>query len=212
MSVARNDFQTVIAALGELHAVLDRLRGEFVHGIKTSADYERATDLLDVLTDGRQLSKTEERILVELEDEILAYQRDSDQFRESTAAFEATCTPVQLIKDLMETLGLTGSELPEIGDKTAVSKVLSGDRPISHKMAYALAQRFAMEPSAFLTTSPAEAAHIETVRLPLRKTSTYERFRSDSMATHSVKEAGAGEYKTVTSKGRRKPVKGPDQG
>ncbi len=35
MSAARNDFQTVIATLGELHAVLDRLRSEFVHGIKT---------------------------------------------------------------------------------------------------------------------------------------------------------------------------------
>ena len=164
MSAARNDFQTVIATLGELHAALERLRGEFVHGIKTPADYERATDLLDELTDGRELSKVEEKILVELEDEILAYQRDSDQFRESNAAFEATCTPVQLIKDLMETLRLTGSDLPEIGDKTAVSKVLSGDRPISHKMAYALAERFAMEPSAFLWAAPEKASHTETVR------------------------------------------------
>lgn len=211
MSAARNDFQTVIAALGELHAVLDRLRGEFVHGIKTPADYERATDLLDALTDGRELSKTEEKILVELEDEILAYQRNCDQFRESNAAFEATCTPVQLIKDLMETLGLTGSDLPEIGDKTAVSKVLNGDRPISHKMAYALAERFAMEPSAFLSVGPAEPAHIETVRLPVRKTSTYDRSRSDSMIAHSVKEAGAGKYNVVTSKGRRKTAKEPDK-
>lgn len=150
MSAARNDFQTVIASLGELHAVLERLRGEFVHGIKTPTDYERATDLLDELTEGRELSKIEEKILVELEYEILAYQRDSNHFRESNAAFEATCTPVQLIKDLMETLKLTGSDLPEIGDKTAVSKVLRGDRPISHEMAYALAERFKMEPSAFL--------------------------------------------------------------
>lgn len=153
MSAARNDFQTVIATLGELHATLERLRGEFVHGIKTPADYERATDLLDELTGGRELSKVEEKILIELEDEILAYQRDSDQFRESNAACETTCTPVQLIKDLMETLGLTGSDLPEIGDKTAVSKVLSGDWPISHKMAYALAEWFAMEPGAFVSAT-----------------------------------------------------------
>ncbi len=150
MSGARNDFQTVIATLGDLYAALERLRGEFVHGIKTPADYERATDLLDELTNGRQLSKVEEEILVELEGEILSYQRDSDEFRESNAAFEATCTPVQLIKDLMVMLGLTGSDFPEIGDKTAVSKVLSGDRLISHKMAYELAERFAMEPSAFV--------------------------------------------------------------
>ncbi|WP_434603312.1 XRE family transcriptional regulator [Pseudomonas sp. Z4-7] len=211
MSAARNDFQTVIATLGELYAILDRLRGEFVHGIKTPADYERATDLLDELTDGRGLSKTEERILAELEEEILAYQRDSDQFRESNAAFEATCTPVQLIKDLMETLGLTGSDLPEIGDKTAVSKVLNGDRPISHKMAYALAERFAMEPSAFLSAGPAKAAHLGTVDLPVRKPSMYYRFHSDSPTAQPVKEADAAEYKVVTSKGRRKAVKEPDR-
>lgn len=34
MSQARNELQAVIATLGELYAVLERLRGEFVHGIK----------------------------------------------------------------------------------------------------------------------------------------------------------------------------------
>jgi HTH-type transcriptional regulator / antitoxin HigA len=212
MSAARNDLQTVIATLGELHAVLERLRGEFVHGIKTPADYERATSLLDELTDGRELSKTEEKILVELEEEILVYQRDSEQFRESNAAFEASCTPVQLIKDLMETLGLTGSDLPEIGDKTAVSKVLSGDRPISHKTAYALAERFSMEPSAFLTAGPAKSAPVETVDLPVRKASTYYRYRSDPIVAQPVKETGAGEYQVMASKGRGKTAKKPDKG
>ncbi|MCJ8205120.1 XRE family transcriptional regulator [Pseudomonas sp. RGM2987] len=124
------------------------------------ADYEHATDLLDELTDGRELSKTEEKTLIELEEEILAYQSDSDQFRESNAAFEVNCTPVQLIRDLMETLGFTDSDLPEIGDKTAVSEVLNGDWPISHKMAYTLAERFAMEPTSFLSAVPGKVAHI----------------------------------------------------
>ena len=212
MSAARNDFQTMIATLGELHAALERLRGEFVHGIKTPADYERATDLLDELTDGRELSKVEEKILVELEDEILAYQRDSGQFRESNAAFEATCTPVQLIKDLMETLGLTGSDLPEIGDKTAVSKVLSGDRPISHKMAYALAERFAMEPSAFVSAASGKAAHTGTVRPKAKKTSVTNRFRNNPWILRPEKDADTGEYKLVASKGRRQIGKTPAKG
>jgi HTH-type transcriptional regulator/antitoxin HigA len=204
----------VIATLGELHAALERLRGEFVHGIKTPADYRRATDLLDELTDGRELSKVEEKILVELEDEILAYQRDSDQFRESNAAFEATCTPVQLIKDLMETLGLTGSDLPEIGDKTAVSKVLSGDRPISHKMAYALAERFAMEPSAFVSASTPKTADVKTVRPPVKiKISGLTRVRNGVFMGRQVKEdAGTGEYKLAASKGRKQPGKTPVKG
>lgn len=211
MSAARNDLQTVIATLGELYAVLERLRGEFVHGIKTPADYERATDLLDELTDGRELSRIEEKILVELEQEILAYQRDSDQFRESNAAFEASCTPVQLIRDLMETLELTGSDLPEIGDKTAVSKVLSGHRPISHKMAYALAERFAMEPAAFLSPAPTKAAYLQTVSPPAKKTPAHYSLRNEPLAAHAAEEVRAAEYNAVASKGGNKKVKDSDK-
>lgn len=212
MSAARNDLQTVIATLGELHAVLERLRSEFVHGIKTPADYERATHLLDELTDGRELSKVEEKILVELEDEILAYQRDAEQFRESNAAFEATCTPVQLIKDLMETLGLTGSDLPEIGDKTAVSKVLAGARPISHKMAYALAERFSMEPGAFLSAASGKAAHPESIRPKPKKTSVHNRFRDKPVTLRPEKTADSGEYQQVASKSHSQPSKAQPRG
>ncbi|WP_438943813.1 hypothetical protein [Pseudomonas sp. N8] len=119
---------------------------------------------------------------------------------------------MQLIKDLMETLGLTGSDLPEIGDKTAVSKVLNGDRIISHKMAYALAERFAMEPSAFLTATSAKvAAHIETVPLSVSVSGHYV-LHEDSLTAYSVEEASAGEYKVMTSNGRRKTAKEPDKG
>ncbi|CAI8737772.1 HTH-type transcriptional regulator / antitoxin HigA [Pseudomonas sp. IT-P12] len=211
MNPTRDDFQSMIATLGELHAVVERLRGEFVHGIKTPADYERATGLLDELTDGRELSKVEEKILVELEEELLAYQRDSEQFRDSNAVFEATCTPVQLIKDLMSTLGLTGSDLPEIGDKTAVSKVLGGDRPISHKMAYALAERFAMEPSAFLASAPAKSTDKKTPRPALDKALDSYRARGSALAECALEE-GSGEYKTAAAKGRRQTGKNSAKG
>ncbi|MEX3776600.1 XRE family transcriptional regulator [Pseudomonas sp. MYb118] len=211
MNTTPNDFQNMIATLGELHAVMDRLRGEFVHGIQTPADYERATFLLDELTDGRVLNKVEEKILIELEDEMLAYQRDSKQFRESNAAFEAGCTPVQLIKDLMLTLGLTGSDLPEIGDKTAVSKVLGGDRPISHKMAYALAERFAMQPNAFL----AKAAHKPVTRKVAQPAASEApaayRPRDTAVAEYAVQEPSA-EYQGAAAKTRKRPGKGPRKG
>ncbi|MEZ1314990.1 XRE family transcriptional regulator [Pseudomonas fluorescens] len=211
MKTTQNDFETMIATLGELQAVIERLRGEFVHGITTPADYERATWLLDELTDGRELSKVEEKILIELEDEMLDYQRTSEQFRESNEAFEATCTPVQLIKDLMTTLGLTGSDLPEIGDKTAVSKVLGGDRPISHKMAYALAERFAMDPTAFVSPTPARAAVEKAARPAVNSTSASYGSRSNALAACSVEESAV-EYKALDTKSRRKTGKAPAKG
>lgn len=64
----------------------------------------------------------------------------------------------------METLGLTGSDLPEIGDKSAVSKVLNGDRRISHKMAYALAERFHMNPKAFIQEGPVRSDSAPSTR------------------------------------------------
>jgi HTH-type transcriptional regulator/antitoxin HigA len=149
MTALLEDSQSVRAALENLQMLLEQLRGQFVNGINDPADYARATVLLDELTDGHELSKYEEQILVDLEDAIQAYERDSQQFEAFNDSFKPA-TPVQLLKDLMETLHLTGSDLPEIGDKTAVSKVLNGDRPISHRMAYELAERFHMNPKAFL--------------------------------------------------------------
>jgi HTH-type transcriptional regulator/antitoxin HigA len=151
----------VRAALENLQVLMEQLRGQFVHGIKDEADYERAAALLDELTDGHELNKYEEQILIELEDAILAYEGESEQFEAFNAAIEARTTPVQLLKDLMETLKLTGSDLPEVGDKTVVSKVLNGERQISHKMAFALAERFGMDPRVF--APPADHVQVVTI-------------------------------------------------
>lgn len=106
----------------------------------------------------------------------------------------------------METLGLTGSDLPGIGDKPAVSKVLSGDRPISHKLAYALAERFAMEPGAFLSNPPARAGHKQTLRSAPGK-AAYSCVADASLLAHSVSEPAGGEYNCTTAKRRGQATK-----
>jgi HTH-type transcriptional regulator/antitoxin HigA len=55
------------------------------------------------------------------------------------------------------------------------------------------------------------AAHIETVPLSGSKTSALYRLHEGSLTGYSVKEVGIGEYKTVTSKGRKKTTKEPDK-
>lgn len=154
MTTVLENSQSVRAALENLQMLLEQLRGQFVNGIEGPEDYARATVLLDELTDGHDLNKYEEQILIELEDAILAYEQKGEQLKAFNAAIKATITPVQLIKDLMETLELTGSDLPEIGDKFVVSKVLNGDRAISPRMALALAKRFHMDPKAFVSDRP----------------------------------------------------------
>lgn len=154
MTTVLENSQSVRAALENLQMLLEQLRGQFVNGIEGPEDYARATVLLDELTDGHDLNKYEEQILIELEDAILAYEQKGEQLKAFNAAIKATITPVQLIKDLMETLELTGSDLPEIGDKFVVSKVLNGDRAISPRMALALAKRFHMDPKAFVSDTP----------------------------------------------------------
>lgn len=154
MTTVLENSQSVRAALENLQMLLEQLRGQFVDGIEGPEDYARATVLLDELTDGHDLNKYEEQILIELEDAILAYEQKGEQLKAFNASIKATTTPVQLIKDLMETLGLTGSDLPEIGDKFVVSKVLNGDRAISPRMALALATRFHMDPKSFVSDTP----------------------------------------------------------
>lgn len=217
MTAVLETSQDVRAALENLQKAFEQLRGEYVHGIKSEADYSRATLLLDELTDGHELNKYEEQMLIELEDAILAYERDSEQFKDFNALFKARTSPVQLIKHLMETLGLTGSDLPEIGDKTVVSKVLNGDRPISHKMAYSLAERFHMDPKAFIArvSMGSNKNGTATSRNALfnRKKGIAEVRLSAAGAVKIFAKSGpletVGEQQVAASSGNRKPANRP---
>lgn len=205
MNDAQTNTQAAIEALVELHAVLDRLRGEFVNGINDPAGYERATALLHELISKSELTLTEEKILEELENSILDYEENSEQFREFNAEFEATRTPVRLIKDLMEMHNLTGSDLPEIGDKTAVSKVLNGDRAISHRMAFALADRFAMNPTAFIESPTTKEefrrpSNAETVLACSSRSGDYEEIVRDTV-TRTVYSGSISEARSLKRTG-----------
>ena len=72
---------------------------------------------------------------------------------ESVAAFdeEAESLPVDvaLLRTLMRRHRLTGSDFPEIGDKTMVSKVLKGKRTLSRKAIEKLSGRFGLRPAMF---------------------------------------------------------------
>lgn len=143
------DAGAILAQLRELASQFES-KYSFVSRITSPQDYSRAIAMLDELTGGRELGPNEEALLDELTSAINDYENTSEQFADFNSRWEKELTPIELLKALMETNNIKGHELPEIGDKTVVSKVLSGRRKISHKMAIALGQRFSMAPEAFL--------------------------------------------------------------
>lgn len=56
---------------------------------------------------------------------------------------------IALLRILMRQHKLTGSDLPEIGGKAMVSKVLRGKRTLSRSAIEKLAERFGLRPSMF---------------------------------------------------------------
>lgn len=56
---------------------------------------------------------------------------------------------IALLRTLMKQYKLTGSDLPEIGGKTMVSKVLKGERALNRSAIEKLSERFGLRPSMF---------------------------------------------------------------
>ncbi len=61
---------------------------------------------------------------------------------------------IALLRVLMTQYKLTGSDLPEIGDKTMVSKVLNGSRQLSRQAIEKLSERFGLRPGMFFGDQP----------------------------------------------------------
>jgi HTH-type transcriptional regulator/antitoxin HigA len=64
------------------------------------------------------------------------------QAYESTIYPPVKCSPIELLKFLMDQHGLKQSDLPEIGSRTLVSKILSGKRNLTAEQIGKLAKRF----------------------------------------------------------------------
>lgn len=159
-----HEIEAAGTALMKLHelAVQFKQAFGFISKIESPEDYEKATAMLHELTSRKLVSRYEENLLDELTQTLLAYEENAEQFAGFNAEWDTPLPPVELLKAFMESAGLTGSDLPEIGDKTIVSKVLNGRRKISAKMAVALAERFHTDASAFLGPQTLDDVIIET--------------------------------------------------
>jgi HTH-type transcriptional regulator/antitoxin HigA len=135
--------------IDDLRLDMDRQGAHFIHHIDSDEDYEKALAAIDELTDGQELDRVEQTLLDTLCDTVEPYESSAVRFK----AFDergAALTGVDLVRALMIQNGLTGTDLPEIGDKTVVSRILSGQRKLTVQMITRLSARFHIEPSAFL--------------------------------------------------------------
>ena len=81
---------------------------------------------------------------------IESYESQDDVLMAFMDEADTIPTDIALLRTLMHQYGLTGSDLPEIGDKTMVSKVLNGKRILQRHSIEQLAERFNIRPAMFL--------------------------------------------------------------
>lgn len=119
--------------------------------ITDDAHYEEALELVEYLLEEAQDDTDDplNTIIEMLSQAIEAFEgKDKD-----LAAFEKPVlkqpADLSMLRLLMDQHGLGTAELPEIGSKSMVSRVLSGERGLSKKHIQALSERFGIDPGLF---------------------------------------------------------------
>ena len=113
--------------------------------------YQEALELVESLLEEAEDSPDDplNAVIEMLSHAIEAYEnKDEEQAAFEKHAMEQPAD-VAMLRLLMDQYGLGTADLPEIGSKSMVSRVLSGKRSLSKKHIQALAERFGIDPGLF---------------------------------------------------------------
>ena len=80
---------------------------------------------------------------------IASYESQLTEVQEFEAAAANTPADIAMLRLLMEQNELKGTDFPEIGDKTLISKILNGTRSLTKDHITKLAERFGISPALF---------------------------------------------------------------
>lgn len=119
--------------------------------IDTDEQYESALETLEqVLESASDTADDPLNLLIDMLSQAIERYESRDK-ELVTFIEEADGIPadIALLRTLMKQHHLTGSDLPEIGDKTMVSKVLNGKRALSRQAIEKLSERFGLRPAMF---------------------------------------------------------------
>jgi HTH-type transcriptional regulator / antitoxin HigA len=142
--------------------------------IRTGREYDLAVRRLNALVDeiGDHPKDPRYRLIETLSVLIEAYDKQRHGLPEVSG--------VDVVRFLMEQHGLKQEDLPEIGSQGVVSEILTGRRALNVRQILGLAERFGVEPSAFLGT--ADAAPLRRARRAPRLTPETETPHKTSLA------------------------------
>lgn len=116
--------------------------------IKSQADYDQALALMDALVDDYNNNKS----LIELLSvSIERWEDEAEEFAGFNATLAKMDSGIAVLKTLMHQYRLGVSDLPEIGSKSTVSKVLNcvEGKKLNRNHIEALSQRFGVSPALF---------------------------------------------------------------
>jgi len=119
--------------------------------IETEEQYEAALETLEQVLESASdtLDDPMNPLIDMLSHAVERYESQDEELVAFIEKAESLPADIALLRTLMSQHHLTGSDLPEIGDKTMVSKVLNGKRILSRQAIEKLSERFELKPAMF---------------------------------------------------------------
>ncbi|MDC0067642.1 transcriptional regulator [Gammaproteobacteria bacterium] len=120
----------------------------YLQQIKTMGEYEQALALMDELVEDYDNQKP----LIELlASSIERWENSATEFKQFNLRLASLDGGVATLKVLMDQYELGLADLPEIGGKSLVCRVLNGERSLTKNHIAALSKRFSVSPALFFT-------------------------------------------------------------
>ena len=127
------------------HALFEE--ANFISHIHSVEDYEQALALMDELIEDYDYN----RPLIEiLSTTILQWENEDQEFSDFNKRIRSLDSSQALLKVLMEQYHLGINDLPEVGSKSLISKILHNERRLTLDHIKALSKRFKIDPGLFL--------------------------------------------------------------
>ena len=124
-------------------------QASFLVEITDSDEYQQALTLMEELI----YDYDNQQVLIELlTGSIKRWEDESDDFSEFNARIKSGDPAISILRLLMDQHDLGVADLPEIGSKSLVSKILNQHRQLTREHIDLLSKRFNISPALFFAT------------------------------------------------------------